>query len=454
MKKIIIALLTLSLTACGIYKPYSRPDLNIDTDSLYGAQYATTDTTSIATIGWQQLFTDTLLQQLIAEALVSNTDMQSAQLRIEQAEATLKSARLAYLPTFNFAPNGAVSSFDNSKASWAYSVPVSVGLEIDIMARITNAKRQAKSLYAQSVDYRDAVQSGLIASVSTQYYTLLMLDEQLRILTGTASTYAECVRVMDAMKRAGMTNEIGVEQIRAAYYAVEASVDEMRLTIHKLENSLSLVLGQSPHPIARGSLYEQSFPEQLNTGIPVGLLSRRADVRASEQALVQAYYATSIARASLYPSLNLGGTIGWTNAVGSAIINPGSLLLSAAASILQPIFNAGANRARVKIAKSQQQQALLEFRQTVLAAGSEVNDALSSYASATGKVEIRRKQVESLERAASQTEMLMLHSSTSYLDVLTARQALLQAQLDRASDDYAVVGSIISLYYALGGGTE
>lgn len=448
---IIISGLLILLTSCGIYKPYSRPD-GIHTDSLYGAKYETEDTTTLASLGWPELFTDPALQVLIEKGLANNTDLQSAYLRVQEAEATLKTARLSYLPSFNFAPNGTIASFDGSTPSKTWVAPVAASWELDIFARISNAKRQARSLYEQSQDYRQAVQAGLIVSISTQYYTLLMLDEQLRISQETAVQLKESVRVLKAMKEAGMSNEIGVSQMEAAWYAVESGIEDLKRSINEVENSLSSVLAEVPGPIERGVMAGQSFPSELSTGIPLQLLTNRPDVRAAEQSLTQAYYATNIARAALYPSITLSGTGGWTNSVGSAIVNPGKVLLTATGSLAQPIFNAGYNRGRVKIAKAQQEQAQLSFQQTLLNAGVEVNNALTQYQTADAKRGWRNGQVESLESALAHTELLMTHTSTTYLDVLTARQSLLQAQMSQASDTFEQIQAVINLYHALGGG--
>lgn len=449
----IIACSVILLHGCGIYKPYSRPD-SIRTDSLFGARYETADTTTIADMGWRELFTDPYLRDLIERGLAGNTDLQAARLRVEEAETTLRSARLAYLPSFNLAPSGGIASFDGAAGSWTYNVPVATSWEIDIFGRLTNAKRQARTLYEQSEDYRQAVATGLVSAIATQYYTLLMLDSQLRISRDMAEQFRESVRVMRAMKSAGMANQIGVSQMEAAYYAVESGIEDLKRSINEVENSLSRTLGTVPGPIGRGTLEGQTFPSDLRAGVPLQLLANRPDVRAAEKSLASAYYATNAARASLYPSITLSGTAGWTNSLGMAIVNPGKLLLSAAGSLAQPIFNAGYNRGRVKIARAQQEEARLAFQQTLLDAGAEVNDALTKYQTADAKRVWRTSQVEALELAVRQSELLMSHTSTTYLDVLTAKKSLLEAQLSQAADTFEQIQAVIDLYHALGGGVE
>lgn len=453
MKKTIIITTTACLfSACGIYKPYNRPDVR--TDNLYGVENVTTDTTSVADIGWRELFADRQLQRLIDAALQHNTDMQIARLRITEAEATLKAARLAYLPSFNLAPTGGVSSFDGMKAPWTYSVPVTASWEVDIFNRLTNAKRRSQAALLQSEAYRDAVQTQLIASVADYYYQLLGLDAQVTVMEQAIGHYREQVRVMQALKAAGNANEASIAQTEATLHATETSLKDLQHSIRQTENSLTLLLGDTPHTVERTTLEAQSAPAELSVGIPLQLLSRRPDIRQSEQALIQAYYATAEARASLYPLLTLSGSAGWTNNSGAVASNPGKLLLSATGSLLQPLFNGGQNRARVKIAKAQQEEARLTFQQALLNAGTEVNNALTQVQTARAKTDSRNEQLHSLERAVESTQLLMRHGTTTYLEVLTAQQTLLDARLSAIADRLSELQGIVSLYHALGGGIE
>ena len=451
MKKILIICAAAALTGCGIYKPYTRPE--VTTAGLYGSA-ETADTTTLGDIRWQEMFTDPQLQALIALALENNTDLLSAGWRVKEAEATLKSARLAYLPSFNFAPQGSISSFDNANTTKTYSIPVTASWQIDIFGGITNAKRKAKALYLQSREYEQAVKTQLIASVANLYYTLLMLDSQYEVTGETARKWEETVRTMRAMKDAGMTNEAGVAQYEGSYYAIEASLHDLEYSIREAENSLCSVLGLAPQEITRGSLDNQQLPQELAVGVPVQMLSNRPDVRSAEYSLMQSFYATNAARSALYPSITLSGSAGWTNNGGMGVSDPGKLLLSAAGSLLQPIFNAGANRANLKIAKAQQEEAKLSFRQTLLNAGAEVNNALTQCQSARAKTDLRAKQIEALTRAVESTELLMEHSSTTYLEVLTAQQSLLSAQLSQITDRFDEIQGIVNLYQALGGGRD
>lgn len=453
MKKyIVIALISIIVSSCGIYKPYSRPE--VSTDGLYGAEHATTDTASIASIEWQEFFTDSYLQALIERGLEHNSDMQAAAWRVKEAEATLKSARLAFLPSFNLNPTGGVSSFNGSTGSWTYSVPISASWQIDIFGGINNAKRKSKALYEQSKEYRQAVRTQLISAIANYYYTLLMLDSQREVTELTAQSLRSSAETMSAMMDAGMANRAGVSQIEAAAHAAEASLYDIDLQIREVENSLCSLLGDTPTKIERSTFDAQLFTTDLTVGVPVALLANRPDVRMAEYALMQSYYATAAARSALYPTLTLSGLIGWTNNAGVVVSNPGSILLSAASSLVAPIFNAGKARAGVKIAEAQQQEALIAFRQSLINAGTEVNNSLAQVQTARTKMEWRDKQIAALESAVESTEYLMQYGSTTYLEVLTAQQNLLSGRISAITDRYEEVQGIINLYIALGGGRE
>lgn len=457
IKLITLSAFCLLLSSCGIYTKYERPS-DIDTDGLYGQdlneEAVAVDTASIASLSWRELFTDSHLQALIEHALQGNTDLLSAQQRIKEAEATLSSAKLAYLPSFMLTPQGGVSSFDKSKGSWTYTGIASAGWEIDIFGKLTNAKRRSKALYLQSLEYEQAVSTSLIANVANLYYTLLMLDEQYRISEETAVNWRESVRTMRAMMAAGMTNEASVSQSEANCRQVEASLLDLKQQIKEVENSLSILLGEVPGGIERGRLAGQTFPEELTVGVPLQLLSRRPDVKSAELSLVSAFYSTNAARSAFYPSITLNGTAGWTNSAGNMIINPGKLLLSAVGSLTQPLFNKGLNIAQLKIAKAQQEEAKLAFQQALLNAGSEVNNALTQVQTARGKTELRAGQIASLENAVRSTQLLMQHGTSTYLEVLTAQQSLLSAQLTQVGDCFDEIQGIINLYQALGGGRD
>lgn len=452
-KNIFIALLFISMmSGCHIYRTYERPETATVSDSLYRQPVSSEDTGSLASLSWKELFTDPQLQLLIETGLQNNTDLSIARLKVKEAEALLMTSRLSYLPSVSLTPQGTLTSVDGGKSSKTYDLASSADWEIDLFGKLLNSKRGAQASLEQSEAYRQAVQTQLVATIANSYYTLLMLDEQLDITCRTVVTWTESLHTMKALKRAGQATEMPVAQTEANKLSVEASVLSIERQINEMENSLSTLLGMSPQPINRSTLEEQQFPDSLSIGIPLQLLSRRPDVRQSEAQLAIAYYATNSARSAFYPSITLSGSAGWTNAAGAAITNPGQWLLSAVGSLVQPLFNRGKNIANLKIAKAQQEEALLTFRQTLLDAGAEVNDALVQWQTARKRITLDEKQAASLRSALRSSELLMLYSSQNYLEVLTARQTLLQAELDAVTDRFDEIQGVINLYHALGGG--
>ena len=457
MKKLIILYCIsawVGLGACSVYKSYERPDMPV-VDSLYRqAAVTSADTTSIASLSWRELFTDPKLQALIETGLQNNTDLNIARLKVTEAEATLMTSRLAYLPSISFEPSGTLRSVDGNAMTKSYDIAASASWEVDIFGKLTNAKRGAKAALEQSEAYRQAVQTQLIATIANSYYSLLMLDAQLGISERTAAIWGENVRAMKALKAAGDATELAVAQSEASKLSVDASIASLRQQIDQMENTLTALLGIAPQKIDRTTIGEQRFPTELAAGVPLQLLQRRPDVRQSEAALAQAFYATNAARAAFYPSITLSGSAGWTNAAGAAITNPGQWLFTAVGSLVQPLFNRGRNIANLRIAKAQQEEALLSFRQSLLDAGTDVNNALIQWQTARQRQQIDQQQILSLESTVRSSELLMQYSSQNYLEVLTARQTLLQAELTAVSDRFDEIQGVINLYHALGGGAE
>lgn len=437
------------MTGCSIYKPYSRPE--VQTEGLYRDLEETRDTASIATLGWRNLFSDKNLQALIEKGLERNTNLRVAHIQVKAAEAVLMNARLSYLPSVVLTPDGSISGTEGAKAIKTYNLAASASWEIDLFGKVTNAKREALAALEGSRAYRQAVETQLIATIANSYYMLLMLDRQLIISEQTLITWKETEHSIEALKRAGKSNDAAVLQAKANRLALEASVVSIRKSIRETENVLSALLADTSHDIMRGALQKQQFPDTLSAGLPIQLLANRPDVRQAEWNLAQAYYATNAARSAFYPSLTLSGSIGWTNNVGGVVVNPGSWLFSAVGSLMQPLFNKGTNIANLRQAKARQEEALLIFQQSLLDAGKEVNNALTRWQSARIRMDYVNQQIMTLQEAVRKTELLMQHTSTNYLEVLTARQRLLEAELTQAQDKFEEIQGVIDLYHAVGG---
>lgn len=444
MKRIIyIAIAALALSNCGLYKQYEREDMQF-VDSLYRRMSVTQDSISTGSVAWDRIFTDPLLQDWIRDGLEYNTDLNVARLKVKEAEAALLAARWALLPGADFSAQGGLPG--------QFSASVGASWQTDIFGGLRNAKRRAQVALEQSEAYRQAVQTQLVATIANSYYTLLMLDEQLSISTRTMNTWEESIRTLEALKRAGKTNEAAVLQAKANKLSVEANILTLEKEILAVENSFCALLGIVPMPVERSSMAMQELPETLSAGVPLDLLSRRPDVRQAELALAQAFYSVNSARASFYPNITLSGAIGWTTGNGNIALDPGSLIANFIAGLTQPIFGRGVNKARLQAAQAQHEQAAYLFRQSLLDAGVEVNNAITMWQTAKKRVELDKKQVIHLQAAVWNTQLLMKHGNADYLEVLTAQKNLLQAELTEASDRFDEVQSVINLYQALGGG--
>ncbi len=451
----IIFAATLLVSSCGIYNKYERPD--VDTKGLYRDvvsnldTLAVNDTTTLGSTPWREVFTDPKLQALIDSALANNSDLLTAALSVKQAEATLMVAKLAYVPSFVFAPSGTLSSWDGAKTSKTYSLPVKASWTLDLFGGLMNAKRAQQAALIQSRDHQRAVRTSLISGVANCYYTLLMLDEQLRITKETETLTLKTWQTMQEMKKYYGYTEASVLSAKASYLAVKASVPEIERQIREVENSLSLLLAQAPQHIERGTFAEQSLPTKLSAGVGIQLLANRPDVHAKEMALANCFYNTNKARSAFYPDITVGGSATWTNSGGGGIVNPGKVLLNAVTSLTQPIFQHGQLIAGLKVAKAQQEKAYIEWQQSILNAGSEVSNALKLYETSTTLSAIEAERSETLQANVEAANALMANGAT-YLEVITAQQALLSSKLKKVSDDFTRMQAVVDLYCALGGG--
>ncbi len=451
-------------SGCGLYTKYQRPDAiggaqsggedAVGIDKLYDTSVAESvkGGESIATMGWRELFTDSNLQQLIELGVKSNTDLNVARLNVEQANVALRTARLAYLPSLSLDGNGRVYNYREATYK-TYEIAASASWQIDIFGKVRNEKEQSRAAAEQMVAYRQAVETELVASIANSYYTLLMLDEQLDISRRTAKNWDDNLRVMEALKRAGRVNETAVLQTASSRTALSRSIVAIEAQIEQMELSLSTTLGVAPQQIKRGEFVAPALPQKVSIGLPLELLNNRPDVRAAEYNLSKMFYATNVARSSMYPTIVLSGGAGFTNSSG-AIMNPGDMLYEVLGSFTQPLFNRGALKGQLEISKSQQEQALLEFKQALLDAGNEVNQALVELNSSKEQLKYDREQMAILERAVRGTELLMRNGSANYLEVLTAQISLLQSELNATSNKFGEVQSVINLYKSLGGGAS
>lgn len=449
---------TVIMSSCGLYNKYERPEVNTegivrdvisDTDTL-----AVTDTASFGNLPWREVFTDPQLQSLIETALANNVDMLNAALNVKMVEAQLKVAKLAFVPSFSFSPQGTISSWDGNKATQTYSLPVNASWSIDLFGNLLAVKRSTQKALLATKDYQLVVKTNIIAGVANMYYTLLMLDKQQEIVNNMAGLTKDTWEMMKLQKELGRVKETGVQSAEANYYSVQAQAADIKRQIREVENSLSLLLGQPAQTIARGKLADQSLPSEFSTGIALQMLNNRPDVHYAEMSLAQCFHNIQAARAKFYPNITIGGSGAYTNSGGGSIVNPGKILLSAMGSLVQPIFQNGLITANLKVAKYQYEQAYNTWQNAILSAGSEVSNALVKYNSSDEKSKLEAKQIESLTKNVGYTKDLFRMGSSTYLEVITAQQSLLNAELAKVVDDFNKMQAVVNLYYALGGGRE
>lgn len=446
------------MSSCGLYNKYERPEVKTegivrdvisDTDTL-----AVTDTASFGNLPWREVFTDPQLQSLIETALANNVDMLNAALNVKMVEAQLKVAKLAFVPSFSFSPQGTISSWDGNKATQTYSLPVNASWSIDLFGNLLAVKRSTQKALLATKDYQLVVKTNIIAGVANMYYTLLMLDKQQEIVNNMAGLTKDTWEMMKLQKELGRVKETGVQSAEANYYSVQAQAADIKRQIREVENSLSLLLGQPAQTIARGKLADQSLPSEFSTGIALQMLNNRPDVHYAEMSLAQCFHNIQAARAKFYPNITIGGSGAYTNSGGGSIVNPGKILLSAMGSLVQPIFQNGLITANLKVAKYQYEQAYNTWQNAILSAGSEVSNALVKYNSSDEKSKLEAKQIESLTKNVGYTKDLFRMGSSTYLEVITAQQSLLNAELAKVVDDFNKMQAVVNLYYALGGGRE
>ena len=443
----------LALPGCNMYGNFKMSKQSELTAEYTEALRQAPDSMAFGNMAWQQVFTDPVLADLINQALLNNTNLQNAKLNVDIAHAQLKGARLSFLPSVALAPNGSVSHFENGGWTRSYQIPLSVSWEVDIFGRLLNSKRAAKENMLQSQAYAQAVRSQIIGAVANTYYGIATLEQQLELSRSTAENWKQTVQVMRDLKEAGRSTEVAVVQSEAQYYGILASITDLEVSLNQLNNTMSLLLNVMPQTwnIQADARFEA--PAIMREGVPMRELASRPDVRASEHSLAMAYYATNQARSAFYPGLNISANGGFTNLMGSMVSNPAKFFVQLAGQLTAPLFARGQLISNLEAARAQQEQAMNNFEYTLLSASAEVSNALMLYTKSNEKADYLKNQVENLEKSVEYTqELLSLDGRTTYLEVLTAQQSLLAAQLSQASCENARARAAINLYQSLGGG--
>ena len=466
-KTVIMFAASLLLTGCGLYQKYEKTVQ--EPDDIFGSATAGVsegDGTSVAQTSWREFFTDPYLQRLIEQALENNTDLNTARINIEKSELSLRTARLAYLPSLYFTPQGTLSSFDGSKASKSYNLQMQTSVDIDLFGAITSKKRAAKAVVMQAQMSEEATRANLVSTLAQQYYRLMLLDRELEILNQTDSLWKASLDTQKALYENGQSYSTAVNQQESSWLSVKTQIVDIKRAIRSTENAICSILCITPQHIERAywgaeDRYHTSAEDRhmfenryLRVGVPALMLEQRPDIRMANYCMEEAFYNTQKARAAFFPSISLSGAAGWTNSGGGLIADPGALLLQAVASLSQPLFARGQIKANYKAAQLTEENLKKKYVQTVIDAGNDVNEAIADCQAAREKHDYYHRQVEVLHEAYSGTHELMDNGRASYLEVLTAQESLLSAQLSEAENLYSGAQAIIALYIALGGATK
>ncbi|RYZ00561.1 MAG: efflux transporter outer membrane subunit [Chitinophagaceae bacterium] len=459
-----LPLLALLLSACSTAKEYTQPELKLP------ERFAATtvgDTSSIADLGWAQFFPDPQLRDLINAGLSGNHDLQLALNRVAVAQQGSEQARYLFYPDINLgvaaqynrpADNSlsgvSTKSFLGARHIENYQTLLSAGWEPDIWGKLKAQRGVALATYLQTYEAKKAVQTALVAGIAQGYYQLQMLDDQLAIARRNLALADSFVTATQLLKEAGLSHALAVQQAEAQRQGIRVLLPQLEAAIARQEHALQLLTGGLPGPVLRGRANDApALPATWSVGLPAAVVSRRPDVRANELALMIANAQVGIARAEMYPSLNITAGAGLEAFRASSWWNvPGSLFGMAAGSVLQPVFRKKALRTRYAVAQLQRDGAVLRFRQSVLVAVNEVSDALAQLEKLREEEEAARAQVAALRDGVGSARLLFRSDMATYLEVLNAQANALQAELSLAALQRRKQAAQVDLYRALGGG--
>lgn len=462
--RITILVVVILAASCNLSKEYQRPELELPEQFQ---QLSFADTSSIADIEWKQFFTDTTLLNLIQTSLTYNQDLLIAVKRIDIAKQQVRQAKLLQLPELDLRVTGqysrpsdnslngiSIKNFLNSSYLENYQAAVGLSWEADIWGKIRAQKEITLAQFLQTTEAAKAVQTQLIASVAQGYYELLMLDKQEEISRKTLALNDTFVTATKLLKDAGIASMLAVQRAEAQKQSTELLIPQLQERIALQENALKVLTGQLPGKVQRhASISNIEIPDNPPAGLPVAMVSRRPDVRSSEIELQMATKRIGIAEANMYPALNITAGVGLESFKASNWFNiPGSLFGLAAGTIAQPLFKRRELKTRYETAKIEREQAVIEFRQSVLIATREVSDALVQTEKLKQQQEIATAQVATFNNAVTNAQLLFKSDMANYLEVITAQSSALLAELNLAAVQRNRLNAVVDLYRSLGGG--
>ncbi|MDE5421120.1 TolC family protein [Ancylomarina sp. DW003] len=459
---LVLAVASIGLQSCFVARKYQQPEIEIQDQYR---NVVTSDSATLASMPWENLFTDNQLKRLVLEALDSNLDLLMAVERVNAAEAYFKQGKMGQLPSLNLSANGGTyETSDNSSAAIAaggkgssfenFQLNGNISWEADIWGKIRSSRRAAQAAYLQSEASRRAVESTLVANMASAYYQLLALDAQVEVAQRTVTNRKESLETMKSLKEAGQVTEAAVKQTEAQLYSTQILLLDLEQNVSLLENTISLLLGRPVGEVDRGKLGEQKINLKLEMGFPVQLFSNRPDVMAAELGLRNAFELTNVAKSNFYPSISVNATVGLESIKFEDWFSTSSIFSNVIGNLTQPLFNKRSIRTQYEVAKAKQAEAKQNFKKSLLMAGKEVSDALYSYKAEEERYEIRKLELQALSDAVSYSEELLNngYANTTYLEVLTARGNALSSEINMIDSKFKQLNSVVELYKALGGG--
>lgn len=464
-KTVVVLLLITTFISCKVSKDIEVPK-DAFPDNFRGAS-ASSDTTSTATMEWKTFFTEKDIVKLIDSAITKNNDLQIATKNIEIAQYQLTQTKWGNIPEVNAFINGSINnpsknSFNGHNLNQSlnkshiedYSAGIGLSWEADIWGKIRSQKKEAYAGYLQSEEVKKALQTTIVSNVSKGYYNLLMLDSQLEIAKKNLKLNDSTTFIIKLKYDAGQVTSLAIQQSEAQKLIAAQLIPLLEQNIAIQENALSVLTGSFPSSKERTiTLNSIELKQNLTTGIPSSLVRQRPDVKSAELALVKANATVGITKANLYPALKITASGGLNSFETSNWFNiPASLFGTALGGLTQPLLNSKRIRTQYNIAKAEREKAVLNFRQSVLVAVSEVSDALVKIEKLESQQYFLKERVKTLQQATTNSNMLFKNGMADYLEVITAQANILQSELELANIKREQLTANTELYRALGGG--
>ncbi len=451
-----------AVQSCFVAKDYNRPEAVVN-EANFRTDVIAKDSATVATVSYKQIFTDGQLQALINQGLQNNLDIRSALQNIAVAEAYAKQGKAGYLPTLSVGPkytfsessrNTPFGAMMTDRSQSQYEVSGNLSWEADIWGKIRSNQRASAATYLQTVEAHKAVKTQIVASIANAYYNLLALDEQKIILDKTLINREQSLETTKALKEAGSVTEVAVNQTEAQLYNVKSLLVDVENGIKLNENVLSVLLGSNPQSINRSTLAAQNINSKLSVGVPAQLLENRPDIKAAEFGLMNAFENVNIANASFYPSLTISATGGVQGIDIDKLFSAQSIFATVIGGLTQPLLQQRKIRTQKEVALANQEKALITYKSKILNASKEVSDALYTYDAAVKKADYKQKEYTLYNQAISNSEELLNYGMANYLEVITARDNGLNAELNVVNAKLSSLTSMVELYRAVGGGWQ